>query len=253
MTVPYVIWAPPYTHRSGGVRALYKLRTMLNAAAQNAYMQPFENGQPIGNNGARADAIVVYPEIIVGNPAGAERYVRWLLGPVERDGLCFQWLPSFGDRPALHVPIVETGLFHPSVTSREGVAVWAGKATAEHYARHLPAVAKELQRDDPSTRAELAAYLGRIKHLVSLDAFSSLNLEAAMCGTPVRVHTDGKWTRAQLQSVFVSTAGMAFDDEPWEYATGTVEFAYDRYRAAKASKVASVERFIAITQQEFAS
>lgn len=234
---------------------------------QPAAIQMFENGSPFDDDwlgspreelGASVDdAIVVYPEIIVGNPAGAERYVRWLLGPVERDGLCFQWLPSFGDRPVLHVPIVETELFYPRMgrmtARRRGTAYWAGKASTEHRARWRPDGVVEIHRDAPATRAGVAEFLGESDCLVSLDAFSSLNLEAAMCGTPVRVHTDGKWTRAQLQSDYVSTAGMAFDDEPWEYATGTVEFAYDRYCGAEALKVASVERFIAITQQEFAS
>jgi hypothetical protein len=259
--VPYTIWAPPYTHRSGGVRALYQLCAMLRAEGERAAIQMCDNRQPYHGpwiappydaspiDGTPDGRIVVYPEIIVGNPAGAARYCRWILAPVERDGLCFQWLPSMGDRPVLHVPIIEPDLFFPRSGRRAGLAYWVGKATLEHRAAFLPVDVDEIHRDAPPTRAGLADRLGGLEMLVSLDAFSAINVEAAICGTPVRVFSEQGVPRNSADDRYVSFAGVAFDDEPWELASSTVTDAYPRYVDAYPAKVESVREFIRISQE----
>lgn len=265
MTAAYIVWAPPFTHRSGGVRALYKLCAKLRSAGYPAAIQMMDNGREYDGPWidspydapsidtaawpAHQAEIVIYPETIVDNPAGAPMFVRWMLGPVERDGVCFQWLPSIGDKPVLHVPIIETDLFFPRHGVRDGVAYWVGKATAEHRARWLPEGAYEIPRDVPATRDELAELFGGLERLISLDGYSSVNLEAAMCGTPVRVYTESRWPRLQARDApFVSSAGIVYDDEPWERAVATVQNAYVNYVASIARMGPTVVEFIAITQ-----
>lgn len=269
MTAGYVIWAPPFTHRSGGVRALYALCAALRAEGYSAAIQMMDNGHeydgpwidcpydasPVDHlwNAfwSDDDTIVVYPETIVGNPADAAMFVRWMLGPVERDGVCFQWVPSIGDKPVLHVPIIEADLFYPRVGNRAGSALWVGKASAEHRARWFPTDVDviEIHRDVPATRAELADLLGSVDRLISLDAYSALNLEAPMCGTPVRVFSEPRWPVLQASDrEFVSKCGIAYDDQPWWLATDTVHMAYDRYVAAFPRMHESLLQFVAITQ-----
>lgn len=270
MSASYVIWAPPFTHRSGGVRALYGLCAALRAEGWSAAIQMMDNGReydgpwiespydapPVDNIWhsfwSDDDTIVVYPETIVGNPASAPMFVRWMLGPVERDGVCFQWLPSIGNKPVLHIPIIETELFYPRVGNRAGSAVWVGKASAEHRARRFPTDVDviEIHRDVPATRAELADLLGSVDRLISLDGYSAMNVEAAMCGTPVRVYSEARWPRLLgADHAWVSDAGIAYDGQPWWIATDTVHMAYGKYLAAFPRMYDSLREFIEITQR----
>src|SRR3974377_2155541 len=80
----FLIAAPSFTHKHGGVRALYRLCYHLNAAGYSAAMVPM--GEHIRvlpdwpvpvHTGPAADSIVVYAEIVCGNPLKAEKVVRW--------------------------------------------------------------------------------------------------------------------------------------------------------------------------------
>ena len=81
----FVINAPPYTHRSSGIRALYRLCHHLNAYGYSCAMQVVERVEtpPSWNvryyDGPIRDGIAIYPEIVSGNPLGASKVVRWVL------------------------------------------------------------------------------------------------------------------------------------------------------------------------------
>ena len=117
MNYKYILYAPPYDEESGGAIALHRLCHLINECGGEAYLHPFvpsydlhlHNVAQLGQfakaiyetanlanyriNGAFKtpvippkenfipgnDCIVVYPEIIFGNPLRAPNVVRWLL------------------------------------------------------------------------------------------------------------------------------------------------------------------------------
>src|SRR5206468_9783222 len=77
-----------YTHRSGGIRALHRLCHLLNEAGYSARLLPNRLDLPFATNpawntplhsGSIGDGIVIYPEVVSGNPLLARRVVRWAL------------------------------------------------------------------------------------------------------------------------------------------------------------------------------
>lgn len=107
----FIIYSPRYDENSGGIIALFKLGALLNQLGyackvwtwdrvhpneasfsngkyRTTFVVPNDLKEDVGVNPFRLepasaddidDAIVVYPEIIEGNPLGAKRIVRWLL------------------------------------------------------------------------------------------------------------------------------------------------------------------------------
>jgi len=79
----FLIWAPRYTHRSSGVRALFRLCHHLNAhgfsAAIKGSGQPPKGWQTPFYEGAASQSVVIYPEVVMGNPLKAQKIIRWVM------------------------------------------------------------------------------------------------------------------------------------------------------------------------------
>ena len=112
----FLVAAPPYSHRSAGIRVLHTLCNELNLAGHTAHLVLFrftaEGGVTFFTSSADADhctqldaiqrlpacndmekmraliddAFVIYPEVIRGNPLGAPRVVRYVLNKPESNG-----------------------------------------------------------------------------------------------------------------------------------------------------------------------
>lgn len=201
---PYIVHAPyPYSARSGGVRALYGLARGLLERGQTVAIAslgptpwPTDPIDPIPmayewGATARADAIHVYPEIVQGNPAHAERVVRWMLGPKRYDSgdLEFVWSPELvRGAPRLAVDIIEADLFYPKTSPGHGVLWWGGKGSHLVVRDAIPEGAREITHEWPENRSALADALRGAELLISFDSFSAINTESTICGTPVFLH-----------------------------------------------------------------
>lgn len=95
---PYFICSPSYDHKSSGVRTLHILCHALNELGQKAYIvpdspqsgnyctnpalnTPLIEGQNHNFYRQYLEPIVVYPDIVRGNPLNAKHVVRYLLAP----------------------------------------------------------------------------------------------------------------------------------------------------------------------------
>jgi hypothetical protein len=110
--VSFIVWSPGYQEYSGGVIALHRLAHNLALLGEDSFIYtPNKRADWLGIqipwHGEifdRDNATVIYPEIIIGNPLGIQRVVRWLLntpGVIGGDGrygdndLVFKFAPYF--------------------------------------------------------------------------------------------------------------------------------------------------------------
>lgn len=212
----FVITTPGYNHRSGGITALHRLCDLLNRVGGRCCLLPLGGdlrllppGQffatnpewhtPLATEPVDDDTVVIYPEVILGNPLGARNVVRWLLnrpgvitgqgmesGP---DDLQVAFDSSFGPgKPLLRIPQVDPRTFFPSDVPGDVGLIWVYKGSVPTGLERGGLV--EILSDWPADRDGLASLLRRATELLSCDWCTVLTHEAAMCGTPALLARD---------------------------------------------------------------
>ena len=174
----FVIWSPDYTHKSGGIRALHLLADALNMAGKTA--EVMHEFRPVPD-----DCVMIYPEIVRGNPCEAAHVVRWCLRPNRREwpgDLVFKWDEAF-DIPAdglLYIPILDRTHFHRSTIQFPRNMVLTYKAA------RVPGDI-EITDEWPDSWDEMQMLFWRAKVLRCGDPLTLLAAEAALCGCPVQM------------------------------------------------------------------
>lgn len=197
---PYVIFPHPYRHNSAGIRALHRLIHHLNERGVEAYT--IASGNPDWNEPAFAEyrrcrePILIYPEVVPGNPFRASKVVRWVLntpgllaGDVVFDPseLIFTWSQSYIDTDRiLQVDVVEDGLFHPGNLRRDADRFYFGKGEVKGIEKlQVTEGLEEITSSYPPTRQELANLLQRTRVLYTYDNCTCLVCEALQSGCKV--------------------------------------------------------------------
>lgn len=208
MNRPYLIWTPRYS-RSAGVQALYKLAHELEERDCEVYLWTWGNIRRSGykyitniDRALKQEGIVVYPEVVVGNPLRFNRVARWVLYfpgqlagekafyPTEK---IFSWRPEYyPGAPRLYVNLVDKTLFYNDGREKvqDYVFVHKGGRTC-----HMPELEDlpEINMDWPKTRETLGEILRSCRTLYSFDLHTSILDEAYYSGAVVKMITqEGK-------------------------------------------------------------
>lgn len=195
----YVIYAPLYRHNSAGIRVLYELQKWLLLAGQDAIVIAATNSYAPGQF---ADDIVVYPEVVRGNPLHARRVVRYILNVPGKIGgtsdyapneLCVAYVAELGQYAhgrLLSIPMIES-FFYQDDTPKTTDAFYIGKGqNSQAHPQDCVAITGTF----PTTRYAMAQFLRSVRTLYSYDNFTALLGEAQLCGATVKViDTHGAW------------------------------------------------------------
>lgn len=209
----FYILCSRYTHLSSGIRCLYLLCHHLNRLGYEAYVTrggaprhlvaPRADRSLIEANRRRGrDDIVVYPEVVAGNPLGGKKVVRYLLnkpghiGGVGMAGyghddyfLSFaeEFVPEGLRAQALALPLVDRTVYHaqPLDRPRQGFVLYAGRHRAD-YSELPPWVTPRtiVSRDNARLPDELAALYCEHVALVVWERTAAV-MEALHCACPV--------------------------------------------------------------------
>jgi hypothetical protein len=244
MVRPYEICIDGYYHMSGGVRALHVLKQEILNRGIDAWMK-YESKNNL-------ECIGIYPEIFSSNPQNYQRICRWLLNTADlpEDGPIFAWESGMGDYPLLTVNIIELDLWKPYHGHREGVGYWIGKGIKD--VTLIPEGAIEISRNNFVTRQELAEKIKTLDYFISFDAFTALNVEAALCGTPVLIYGDHKKiTKEQTQKHNWTPHGISWGENEMDRARKEVNLAYDHYLSLLPEFSRRIDNFIEYTQNYY--
>lgn len=218
----FLISGFPYTHRSSGIRALYRLCHHLNVSGFPTAVIA-EPGEPLPDwncllyDGDVSGSVVIYPEVVAGNPLRADKVVRWVLNtpgllggdPTYADSeLVFvydlQRLPEvneaisepIGPERELWMGLVDPAVIYPDPRATRDLDcsfTYKGAELARTVLLPEPAEIQPLE-SLTSDLSSLGQVLRRTRTLYSYDHYSNLLREAVISGCQVRVPDEsGYW------------------------------------------------------------
>lgn len=294
----FIVYSPPYDENVGGAIVLHKLCDMLNELGYHASLWPFgkrpftwrgalyylaqaairlakthtsgaslgwkKSRLPFANTSKIQDAIVIYPETVLGNPLSAPHYVRWFLhNPtfhtgIERDfdgELYFYFIQAFQQ----HLPKAVCGgrltlLEYFRSTYR------FENAGARHKVCYL--LRKGKSRDDlPSSESlwvvdglahkEMARAFNECAICFIYDPYTLYATYAALCGCiPVIVPLAGV-TKEQWLPEERLRYGLAYGEDDIPYAVATRGQLINRLEADEEENREMVKRFVKIVTEYF--
>lgn len=201
MNKPYCIVSPDYDYTSGGIKVMWGLYGWLLAKGQEVYI----------NRRPQRHTIVIYPEIMHGNPAKGETVIRYILnkpgvmasngvpGPTSFDPTdkLIYFSKLFGDtNDSLFLPIIDLNTFKNYNRNRTKKAYFIGKGsnTFQH-----PTNAIEITREMALDQKGLAELLNQCDVLYGYDPVSAMYECARLCGCRVvliqDIYTKEEWSK----------------------------------------------------------
>lgn len=211
---PYYIYAPDFTQRSGGIKALHYLCHAINELGYEAYVStditnPFLRTPTLDDRTqkrhelANRKPIAVYPEITHGNPFNCDTVCRWILnipghlgGPkhyAETD-IIFLWddWAKNGNITGqkLNIPIIDERVFNndnnPYDNYRSGTCYYANKyiRSGENVSSSIQSTATNLCQNNALSPDDIAEILRKHEVLFCYEP-SNIAREAIYCGCDV--------------------------------------------------------------------
>ena len=280
INLPFYIYAPDFSQQSAGIRALHYLCHALNEMGREAYLVGTDiESETLRTPLLRSSDIIrhvksglmpvmIYPEVVRGNPLRMPFVVRWWLNKpgyvggdetLSADELFFTYskgfVPEGMDVDLLNIPLIDNSLFHnennPDDQQRSGACFYAHKYLAKggeltEHARD----ATSLCQDVSLSHAQIATILRRSEVLYCYEPTSMIG-EALLCGCPV-VMVDSEFLRNNMREP-IHGPGIAYSSsqDALEQAKATV--AEVRYNNQQSIKYCwwQIDQFLRKTSSEF--
>lgn len=276
---PYYIEAPAYRRTSAGIKVLHLLCHALNRVGENAYVYTNATNPALDtptltpeieaqHRQAGLEPIVVYPEIVPGNPRNAGSVVRYILNRAGLIGGDQMFAPtelifSYGRNISPSQADPDNVLFLPPVDSRifnnldnlhdkqrSGVLLYPGRYQAGlALYPDLAARATLITASWPETHEALADLFRRSEAVFCFES-TAIALEATLCGCPAIILPSPFFNGTLLSAEEIGRDGFAINDSPEEiaFARRTVGQMWHTYQATETRFWQQLERFIALSQ-----
>lgn len=285
----YIVSAAPYDETNGGAIFQHLLVDALNRLGETAHLWPQPPIYPKSRRErlfslfrryatrpdldtpvfrgkyAPADTIVVYPEVVLGNPLEANHVVRWLLyrpgvlHPYEfTDNEMFFHCGEFFDVPEITGGAPELSMWYRNRTyenqdrpDRKGVAYIIRKGDKKP---RLPETeTPDAVCVDGMTHAEVNDVLNRVQTFISYDEATTYSQFAAICGcdsivVPGFYDSHEAWTAEHPLGRY----GISYGFDHLDHARATRHKVIELMDEKERESLESVKRFIRLTKERFA-
>lgn len=292
----FIVVTDTFDDRSGGLVVLHLLCQRLTEAGETAFLwpmdrprlqpwrqlrrylgwaryhltkwkRPFSKG-PFATKLAKsrdlAGAVVIYPEVIAGNPLAAHNVVRWLLhkpgfhtqkADYGKDDLFFYYQdafydPSFGDYEGNRLTITWLNSEYRQFNHepRTGSCYLLKKGQGRPIAHDLT---DSVLIDSLSTREKVEVF-NRTKYFYSYDLYTFYARYAAICGCiPIFVPLPGlareEWVARETERY-----GLAYGEEDIDWAIGTRPLLLQEIAREQSTEAAQLQDFVRKCHARFA-
>jgi hypothetical protein len=263
--VTFIIWAPPYGNDSGGKLALHKLAkmiadegerviitsstTMPNSKAEVCELQVCPNFDP-------ETTMIIYPEIISGNPYNGKYVTRWLLYTVassieetwaETDLYYQYWeyFKSLNDsrvRGTLTTLDLKTDVFYDKGFARHGESFIIKKGQHKKLDQHVP---NSINIDFYLNDEYLVQLFNECERFISYDSMCYHSIQAALCGcTSIIIPDEGVTREEFFKKAPINQYGVAYGFDDIERAKQTQPLLRKYLLELEQTSISQVKDFI---------
>lgn len=294
----FIIYAPRYGDESGGSIVLHKLCDSLNKQGHVSKLWPLwkprlsihtpissipyalaylgsriyrdrytsnENyNTPMAKASDIESSVVVYPEIVSGNPLSAKRYVRWLLHKpgfhkrlykYRNNDLCFSYQDAFNSigsdiKYGGNLAVSEAFLDIYKLTNERDRTKTCYMVRKGKNRLDLPDL-RDQWVIDGYTHQELSEIFNECKICYFYDLYTAYAIYAAVCGcipviVPIAGVTKDQWVPEKDRRF-----GLAYGSEDIPHAVATRGLMLDNLRAIEQKNIESVKHFVSAVQDHF--
>jgi hypothetical protein len=260
---------------SGGIVALNKLCHDLRTLGQEAYISHGPGSISLNTpqctptfKELQRDFIVIYPEVVLGNPLNCPRVVRWILNTPGAFGhtdyykyehktdLVFKISDHFSysgigkKRGILATTYTDFTIFRNNGLKRSGSCYLVRKGVIRKKIHDDESV----MLDDYSDWKDIAQIFNTKEIFYCYDIATYLSTLAALCGCVSVVIPDGKTNREEWhKSIPYFDCGVAYGEGELMHAKNTLYMVTDHIKNLENEKLVSVRNFIIITSKYYNS
>lgn len=270
----YIFYVPSYNENSGGVLAMHKLCHLLNETGHHAFLWKYDDDDSLTTNNCfntptifKTDLdefIVIYMDIIAGNPLNASHVVRWFLQKpgfftqevrYGENELYFYFQKSFNDPKInpnsdhqLYIAHIRDDIYKETNFGRRSGSCYIirkgkGKKLVHDLTDSIPI--------DGLSHDEIAKIFNEKEYFYSYDLYTAYAFFAAMCGCiPVVIPDEHISVKEWFDDEYLRY-GIAYGFDDVEYAYQTKHKIYDTLQILEEKAKEDVRKFIQKSQRFF--
>lgn len=264
--INFLIWSPGFDTNSGGIIALHRLADLIAKQGEKSYIftsHTFEGSSatvinertPI--NLIDEETMVIYPEIISGNPFGTKFVTRWLLntpGKIGGDGkygdndLVFKYYDYF-DAPdeskvkgELRTFTLKLDKFYNKNIPRKGECFIVKKGSNKELNKHSK---DSINIDRYINDDYLVDTFNKTEKFISYDSMTFHIQQAALCGCiPIIIPDKGVSKEEFMKRAPVNKVGVAYGFDDIENAKSTIHLVKSHLEQMEKDSIKLVKNYI---------
>ena len=271
----YYIWSPNFDSHSGGIIALNKLAHNLRAIGEKSFLVSDTSDPSLNIIKCKVDqqiisdpnTVMIYPEIIIGNPFVTKNVVRWLLntpGVIGGDGnygyrdLIFKYNEYFkyeGNKPVSGILTAydfDLNFWKDQNQPRLGQCFLVKKGYNRVLNAHNPNAIRIDGWEHQGGNQHLLDIFNRFESFVCYDTCTFVTVFAALCGcTSIVIPEEGVTIEEWYDKIPIFKYGIAYGFDDIERAKNTRGDLINYLKSTEDSSIKELKEFVKLCENHF--